>query len=333
MKRIEWLDFAKVFGIFLVVLAHIPFRFDDAICLFHMPLFFMLSGYLYKQRAFRDELIRSSKSLLVPYLIYNLLLLIVYSTVFKESSIKMLLKGIFLSEQEQLPYAFRALWFLISLFCMRILSSVLKRYAFKASIAIFIAIGLWKYFYGIQTVDPDPFQINSTLICYIFFVLGYEMRKSNIIDMTESYIQTKISKNTISVNALLICSFIAIGIVCFMFNDREVNVFRSDYGDNFMLFFSSATVLSVIYMLLFRINLNRRRIPIIEELSCGTIFILATHQLAFVVVSHFINLGMFGTLLSPFFALLYVFVCIFPIRLCMRFCPILLGNNKQIFHR
>ena len=46
--RIIWMDYAKAVGIALVVFAHMPSRFAGIIFLFHMPLFFILSGYLYK---------------------------------------------------------------------------------------------------------------------------------------------------------------------------------------------------------------------------------------------------------------------------------------------
>ena len=58
--RIAWLDVAKALGIFLVFYGHLlevmyryggrPFLFPQIkfIYAFHMPLFFVLSGYLYR---------------------------------------------------------------------------------------------------------------------------------------------------------------------------------------------------------------------------------------------------------------------------------------------
>ena len=64
MKRIEWLDFAKGISIFMVVLGHTLrgiythnlylnyYKYlviiADIIFLFSMPVFFALSGYLFK---------------------------------------------------------------------------------------------------------------------------------------------------------------------------------------------------------------------------------------------------------------------------------------------
>lgn len=76
--RVEWIDWAKFVGIALVVYAHIPnASFGNFAFLFHMPFFFIISGYLYKIRPLKEEIKRSMKALLVPYLAYNLLLLII----------------------------------------------------------------------------------------------------------------------------------------------------------------------------------------------------------------------------------------------------------------
>ena len=52
-KRIEWLDIAKGIGILLVILGHclnINQRSFHLIFTFHMPLFFLLSGYVFKDK-------------------------------------------------------------------------------------------------------------------------------------------------------------------------------------------------------------------------------------------------------------------------------------------
>ena len=76
-KRINWIDWAKVIGIWLVILGHAPAKGHIFIYMFHMPLFFMLSGFLYKRTNFKSEIKKSFRSLIIPYLIFNLLLIIV----------------------------------------------------------------------------------------------------------------------------------------------------------------------------------------------------------------------------------------------------------------
>ncbi|TPM02112.1 acyltransferase family protein [Mesorhizobium sp. B2-3-10] len=77
-NREVWLDAAKGVGILLVVSAHIAGAgsswwdgaFANAVLLFHMPLFFVISGYVYKP-ADRSQLFwKKVTSLLVPYVAF-----------------------------------------------------------------------------------------------------------------------------------------------------------------------------------------------------------------------------------------------------------------------
>lgn len=65
-QRIQWIDSAKGFGILLVVYAHL-FEFGTSlIYLFHMPLFFILSGITFREESLTDCLIKKGRSLLLP---------------------------------------------------------------------------------------------------------------------------------------------------------------------------------------------------------------------------------------------------------------------------
>ena len=46
-KRLHWIDTLKAIGIMLVFLGHSGAPFHDGIYLFHMPLFFIISGFLW----------------------------------------------------------------------------------------------------------------------------------------------------------------------------------------------------------------------------------------------------------------------------------------------
>lgn len=75
-KSLIWLDLAKCIGIYLMIVAHGPLLVNThartIIYSFHMPLFFIISGYLYKQLSLVDTFKRDWVRLLLPYLILNL---------------------------------------------------------------------------------------------------------------------------------------------------------------------------------------------------------------------------------------------------------------------
>ncbi|MCF0193574.1 MAG: acyltransferase family protein [Bacteroidaceae bacterium] len=56
-NRLYWIDWAKARGIILVVLGHMHSPLSHWIFVFHMPMFFMISGYLYKHTGTVSEVI------------------------------------------------------------------------------------------------------------------------------------------------------------------------------------------------------------------------------------------------------------------------------------
>lgn len=76
IQRIDDWDIAKGIGILLVVMGHL--RIDavcsNAIYLFHMPLFFILSGLLFAPEAGMGEFVRKkARHLLLPYVLFTVI--------------------------------------------------------------------------------------------------------------------------------------------------------------------------------------------------------------------------------------------------------------------
>ena len=72
--RYGYIDILKGIGVVLMILGHMHFCddiFNKYIFGFHMPLFFIISGFLYqKPDSIHDTLVKKSKTLLVPYLFF-----------------------------------------------------------------------------------------------------------------------------------------------------------------------------------------------------------------------------------------------------------------------
>jgi len=80
-QRIQWIDITKGIAILAVVVGHTlgPYNgqfLGSLIFAFHMPIFFMLSGYLFKMHPISQEAKRGAMNLLLPYLITGSLILI-----------------------------------------------------------------------------------------------------------------------------------------------------------------------------------------------------------------------------------------------------------------
>lgn len=78
-NRIEWLDIAKATAIILMVLGHtsIPNSLSNFIWTFHMPLFFIASGWTinWGKYSIIKFSITKAKTLLVPFVVYSVVVL------------------------------------------------------------------------------------------------------------------------------------------------------------------------------------------------------------------------------------------------------------------
>lgn len=70
LKRIEYMDIAKSFGIICVILGHMGNLYVKRFVFsFHMPLFFVISGYFLSDKMTpKDIFIKRSKQLIPPYI-------------------------------------------------------------------------------------------------------------------------------------------------------------------------------------------------------------------------------------------------------------------------
>lgn len=81
-SRADWIDVLKGIGIILVVIGHVNTKgfLVQWLYTFHMPLFFALSGYILykfgKNIPFQKFLLKRTKSILWPFILFRLLLFI-----------------------------------------------------------------------------------------------------------------------------------------------------------------------------------------------------------------------------------------------------------------
>ena len=121
-KRIEWIDAVKGLGIILVILGHmtIPQMVRRFIFSFHMPLFFFVSGYLFKNNFSKTWCLRKCDSLLIPYALYGFLTIAVMH-LFAKVPLDVML-GSFLRGN-----GVGVLWFLMCLFVVEIVGGGIIR--------------------------------------------------------------------------------------------------------------------------------------------------------------------------------------------------------------
>lgn len=133
--RVLWMDAAKGIGIILVVAGHVwtrgPVR--DAIYAFHMPLFFLLSGYLARPQPMGPMLARQGRMLLLPFLAFSALLLAADFAIEGIRQVRPVFPSFvagaraILVETGDLTGPFTILWFVPCLFFARLAWNVVAR--------------------------------------------------------------------------------------------------------------------------------------------------------------------------------------------------------------
>lgn len=74
LSRIEWIDIAKALGVVLVVLGHTGLSevFRRWIYIFHMPLFFYISGMFFRPVNLGVAIKKKGKAYLLPYILFSI---------------------------------------------------------------------------------------------------------------------------------------------------------------------------------------------------------------------------------------------------------------------
>ena len=121
-ERIEWIDVARGIAILLVILGHsLEMGIMVRMCIysFHVPLFFVLSGFFYKYGAFLPFLWKNVRQILIPYALTLFVRYIIY-VLLKRMAWKVALQkcfctifaGMIMSNEQVGPIG--ELWFLVA---------------------------------------------------------------------------------------------------------------------------------------------------------------------------------------------------------------------------
>lgn len=170
MERNRSLDGLKYILIVLVVLGHFiePSRYDNRmsgllysfIYSFHMPLFVWMNGYFYKHRGLNEEFHRS-----LPLMETCIISHIGFAW----------LRGGGLSVSNMLFFSYSPSWYLLSLFCWRMASSLLLR-AFGIRKLLICSIVIEVLSFIFVNKDGGFLSLMRTLQFYPYFVAGYLMK-------------------------------------------------------------------------------------------------------------------------------------------------------------
>ena len=327
-QRETWVDWYKAILIFLMIVGHAELASDSIqwtlIYAFHMPAFFFISGYLYKPHNWA----RTLRSFIVPIMFYSFicfLFFLLLSFAKHELDIK---NTLLLSLRPFWTQAhcgditlFTGIWFLEVLLVFRFIMGDVKKITFinkhGAIISLFL-IG----FMIIENKINIPAEIRETniyksLSCFPFFAVGSLLKNNSKIKnlfLTEGHYATKLIFS-ISCLIVYITGTQHIGFV---------SIWSNDYGGNVPLFYANA--FSATFLLCI-ICTYLKRFQIVELYSVGTLLILGCHYMIIILARQPIHILNIETPFLPWIlGTAIMLLCYFPIKLALKYCPILLGK-------
>jgi len=324
VNRILLIDIARLYGIALVYYGHfiesymkegsmvaaMQYKF---IYSFHMPLFFILSGYIAKQsftaQGFAVFAKRQLLSRLLPYAFLSLILVIPtfwlnsFSVGLELPSVNGYVKGLAATFLAGFPYFNIPTWFLICLFMVELMHYFTARYLGSHSRIIAIAIGFYlvgsilAWHAGIlnplNLISPDGkiypyFMILEAFTGYSLYLVGFYLRQINFLAaacMAPRYILA-----TLACLALVYFTF-DLNKGMFTIPSFDAVVMLASSHGNPILFPVTAIIGSVLIMLLAGLTGNQR---ILGYLGSNALVIFGLNG----VFYHFINDRLAATLLT-----------------------------------
>jgi fucose 4-O-acetylase-like acetyltransferase len=168
-RRDASIDVLRIMAIVAVVVGHVWFAPPVRLATYtwHVPIFFVLSGYLASTLRFGELVRRRGQSLLVPYLVW--LLIVAAILVGFGDPLRLLVGG------AHLPRAFTAFWFVTAFFAAIVAAAAIERLSLGWQWAIAAALLAAGYLTS-DVIDRVPFDAGVGLACVVFVVAGRTLR-------------------------------------------------------------------------------------------------------------------------------------------------------------
>lgn len=328
--RLDYIDICKGFGIILMILGHIPVDKIPMILIysFHMPLFFILSGFLVKSEnnpLTFTSIKRKFQKFLIPYAIFLVPAYILWFIELKPKTfnhaIKPLVAAIW-DNTNNMPIA-GALWFLPSLLWCSLLFATIhqknkKLYVITIQVMAFVVFG---FFMEVHYKGVLPWAFGISSIGLLFYFYGY---------LLKHYLQFLSDKYSWSL--LLLCCLAVPLILTNGLVSMRTGTFHNIFLFIFSAFLFGTTVIVFAYKLSNSFLNQTLVIKLVKQIGEGSIVYLCLNEV-------FINIykAVFNKLnLSSQLVLLFAFVAtIISLFVCERIfmktkLKVVLGKNKSI---
>ena len=323
-KRILFLDFARVCTAFLVVFAHIyPVNSQVRLYIyaFHMPLFFIISGFLHSPRTTNKELLKYIRTLFIPILFFILYGVVVSLVFFHNNIINLTTKLIESISLHGAVPGNGTVWFLFALLNVKLIMFFYLKVLEKRTIYIKLLFA-FIIFFGIRMLlrtSINPFFIKQSLMACPFYFFGYYARK----------IYDKESLKIPNITCLLITLVFLVSCVLLTKVNGRVSMGGFSFGHikyplNILLFYTNGIIGS---LMIICISLVFKKENKLITLTANSLISILGFQVPLMCIFHCFETGG-NYLISIFVSFFIIMVCVILNQIIMKLCPELLGKKR-----
>ncbi len=307
-KRMNWLDWMKAIGMYLIVYGHYTSYGHKFIYTFSVPLFFVISGFLFKkEECIKTFFKKNLYNLILPMLIMVTLVQIrkniplILNGTFDVTRVPQICLGSLIGDQKILG----ACWFIYTLFAIKSIMQFtpVKKYLHLSIMVVSVILAY-------MLVHNKMFLQNAIaniLLSYPFFIIGLTLKKHK-----ELLNKDFGKKNEIA----MFLFFILLTSICTYLNGN-VWVYLNYYGKSFILYIIGGFCGTAIIFILCK-WLNNIKLSVVSTISNGSIVILGLHFM-------FIGYTKITPSLDFVSALILLMLFIPVIKLCEKQCPYIIG--------
>ena len=343
--RIVWADNAKAIGIFLVVLGHLNFNAGDVhlsqfIFSFHMPLFFILSGFFTPSGSIRPQeyVKKSVKAVVVPYLFFMVLtwpwyaMLVwlnraTYGIVGFTEVIQRTVLGILVPYNNDIHSDWSimtngSLWFLLGLFWVKCLYSFTRKWKIWAIVLLSVVFLIVTVALKSNGLDALPWFLHTLFLAYPFFMIGVVLKSTGTLTSLNN--RPLWQKMTVTVVCLVLCYLVS------EINGR-MSIGSITFGKNILLCMTTGILGSIGILSLSQSLIQSKFLSVVGG---GTITILALHgpliQLTYLLLKRLFGIeGPVSPWIGLIEAAIIVLTCVPAIQALERYCPIMIGKRAS----
>lgn len=270
MRDLQWIDKLKGLGIVALIYGHVyADDLTDFIFLWRMPLFFLLSGYLFRPFADRKQyLADKAVSLLVPYLSFLVIIsfpALVAHLFAGEIQTFVKLVGRMISGGRKLQGYTAVFWFITCLFITQQLANlVLAKLKNPALWALMTALAIMGYLTG-QITRPMfiPWSADTVLFALPLFFIGWKARNWNF-DRHQVLML---------ILAAIACAAVFQGLL------KPFNMKYNGYGTPIASLVLALCCIHFMVVLVKRIPSSSKVGMALESIGQGSIFLVFTHMI------------------------------------------------------